>query len=115
MLCLVQHEWPSCALFISTPIANGLHLWSIHHISALVVTLFKVRQEGVTPQGDPVTIVANGLSTLPLICQLKTAFPEKLQYAGYADDSAVAGSWMHVSHHFHCLQQAVRVNLWQFS
>jgi len=60
-------------------------------------------QEGVT-QGDPVAMVAYGLSTLPLICQLKTEFPE-LQHAWYADDSAVAGSWMHISHHFHHLQQ----------
>ncbi len=49
-------------------------------------------------------MVAYGLSTLPLICQLKTEFP-KLQHAWYADDSAVAGSWMHIFHHFHCLHQ----------
>jgi len=27
------------------------------------------------------------------------------QHAWYADDSAVAGSWTHISHHFHHLQQ----------
>jgi len=49
-------------------------------------------------------MVAYGLSTLPLICQLKTEFPE-LQHAWYADESVVAGSWMNISHHFHHLQQ----------
>jgi len=49
-------------------------------------------------------MVAYGLSTLPLMCQLKTEFPE-FQAAWYADASAVVGPWMHISHHFHCLQQ----------
>jgi len=49
-------------------------------------------------------MVAYGLSTLPLICQLKAEFPELLQ-AWYADDSAVAGSWDILSHHFHHLTQ----------
>jgi len=47
-------------------------------------------------------MVAYGLSTLPLIHQLKSKFPE-LQQAWYADGSAVAGPWDLLSCHFHCL------------
>jgi len=96
---------PLAPSFVSVLTVTGVHLWSVTTMA--LVTFFTV-MKGVT-QGDPVAMVAYGLSTLPLIHQLKTEFPE-LQHAWYADDSAVAGSWTHISHHFHHLQQLGSTN-----
>jgi len=63
MLWVVCHEWPSGAQFCF----NTYHHWStlvIHHHNSTGHYLYS--QEGVT-QGDPVAMVAYGLSTLPLI------------------------------------------------
>jgi len=101
-LCLwvVWHEWSSGAQFCFNTYCH----WStpvVHHCNGHGHFLHS--QEGVTHTGGPVAMVAYGLSTLLLICQLKTEFPE-LQHVWYADDSA-AGPWLYISHHFHYLQQ----------
>ncbi len=60
---VVQHKWPSGAQFCF----NTYHHWStlvIHHCNGTSHYLYS--QEGVT-QGDPVAMVAYGLSTISLI------------------------------------------------
>ena len=87
MLWAVQHEWPSGAQFTFN---------CYRHWATLVVRdtgdgsdHFLHSKEGVT-QGDPLTIIANGIGVLPLIIELRGAHPH-VTHPWYADDAGTGG------------------------
>jgi len=100
MLWTVHHEWPSSARFTFN---------SYRHWTSLVIRcndgtgVFLHGQEGVT-QGDPLSMFAYGVGVLPLIRQLKAAFP-RVKQPWYADDAAAAGHWAGIRDHFHRLTE----------
>jgi Reverse transcriptase (RNA-dependent DNA polymerase) len=100
MLWVVSHEWPSGARFVFN---------CYRHYTTMVIRsndrtgAFILSKEGVT-QGDPLSMVVYVLGLLPLIRQLKQAFPA-IKHTWYADDALAASSFMRIRSFFNCLQR----------
>jgi hypothetical protein len=93
MLWIARHEWPTAFHFVFN---------CYPHYALLVVhsssekRFFLYSKVGVT-QGDPLSMVLYGLSTLPLIRELKVVYSE-LFHVWFADDGNAGG-------HFWILKQ----------
>ena len=100
MLWAVRHEWPSGAHFTFN---------CYRHWATLVVRdigdgsgHFLHSKEGVT-QGDPLAMIAYGIGVLPLIRELRGAYP-RITQPWYADDAGEGGAFIDVQEHFQDLQ-----------
>ena len=93
MLWTIRREWPRGAKFIF----NCYRHWSslfIRNQDGSALCLHS--KEGVT-QGDPASMVAYGLGTLPLIRALKQAQSSSL-HIWYADDASFGGKFQQIEH-----------------
>ena len=100
MLWTVRREWPSGARFVF----NCYKHWATLIVRGNTGTggISLASKEGVT-QGDPLSMFAYGIGTLPLIRQLKQEFPD-LEQPWYADDAASAGRFDRIRAHYSRLQ-----------
>jgi hypothetical protein len=88
MCWTLRHVWPSGARYVF----NCYRHWSVLVVQAgSGNATFLFIKEGVT-QGNPLSMVAYGLSLLPLIRQLRDEFPEVFQ-SWYADDAGGGGKF----------------------
>jgi hypothetical protein len=91
MCWTVRHVWPSGAWYVF----NCYQHWLVLVVRAgngNVTFLFS--KEGIT-QGDPLSMVAYGLSLFPFIRQLKDEFPDVFQ-PWYADDAGGGGKFQQI-------------------
>jgi hypothetical protein len=85
MLWAVGHKWPSGARFL----LNCYKHWAVLMLRGNHGhSVFIFSKEGVT-QGDPLSMFAYGIGMLPLICQLKTEFPQ-VEQPWYANDAGAS-------------------------
>jgi hypothetical protein len=88
MVWTVRFKWTSGARFVF----NCYRHWAILVIRAgNRLALFIFSKEGVT-QGNPLAMVAYGISLLPLIRRLKDEFPS-VEQPWYADDAGAGGKF----------------------
>ena len=92
MLWDIRHKWPSgvqftfnCYCHWGTLVVRDTEDGSGH---------FLHRKEGVT-QGDPLAMIAYGISILPLIRELRGAHPRVTQ-PWYADDAGEGSKFQHI-------------------
>jgi hypothetical protein len=81
MLWVIQHEWPAGARFMF----NNYKHWATlmiqsNHGSGILI----YSKEGTT-QGCLLAMVSYGIMMLPLICKLKSVYPD-VEQLWYADD-----------------------------
>jgi hypothetical protein len=93
MLWIARHEWPTAFHFVFNCYQH--HALLVVHSSS-GKRFFLYSKVGVT-QGDPLSMVLYGLSTLPLIRELKVVYSE-LFHVWFADDGNAGG-------HFWILKQ----------
>ena len=95
MVWTIRHTWPSGA----RSVFNCYRHWAVLVVRAgNGVASFLFSKEGVT-QGDPLSMVAYGLSLLPLIRQLKDEFPDVFQ-PWYANDAGGGEQFAQIRSYF---------------
>ena len=98
MLWTVRHLWPSRARFV---FKCYRHLSSIVLCNVNETAIFLHSRKGVV-QGDPLEMIAYGISILPLINNIKQEIPDVTQ-PWYSDDAGDLGTFTIIETYFNSL------------